>query len=321
MARITADMVELVATLPSGDQLLRLRHVARMVVLRAPQTRSRAGTCPAGFRRLHERHPTSPTQGAVENGYQQQHGTQHRRRRPHLSRVKPRQRNYSAETRRTTPVDAAVGRQVRRRRIEIGMSQTSLAQACGITFQQIQKYENGANRVSASRLAVRRCARCARHLLFEGLGKPTAVHKGAMPTKAEQKIDDETAKIARKIASIGDERLKKRLKTMLAALGGEVREEPMACQKFRMRPIEVEAFQMTCTRMLERGLWPRWLLDAHKKPHIETGSIWFTFDGTLADHDARGRHDRFAERLDHPRRAGRDLSPASLISSPRPTSP
>jgi transcriptional regulator with XRE-family HTH domain len=32
------------------------------------------------------------------------------------------------------------------------MSQTELAQACGITFQQIQKYQNGANRVSASRL-------------------------------------------------------------------------------------------------------------------------------------------------------------------------
>jgi hypothetical protein len=45
--------------------------------------------------------------------------------------------------------------------------------------------------------------------------------KGSVPSKAERKIDDETAKIARKIASIQDERLKKRLKTMLAALAAK----------------------------------------------------------------------------------------------------
>ncbi|NSX56811.1 helix-turn-helix domain-containing protein [Parasulfitobacter algicola] len=49
-------------------------------------------------------------------------------------------------------VDTFVGRRIRNRRREIGMSQAELATAVGIKFQQIQKYETGANRVSASRL-------------------------------------------------------------------------------------------------------------------------------------------------------------------------
>ena len=50
------------------------------------------------------------------------------------------------------PTDIAVGRRVRQRRVLLGMSQEKLAEALGLTFQQVQKYENGANRVSASRL-------------------------------------------------------------------------------------------------------------------------------------------------------------------------
>ena len=41
---------------------------------------------------------------------------------------------------------------LRQRRVELGLSQSQLAKALGITFQQIQKYENGTNRVSAGRL-------------------------------------------------------------------------------------------------------------------------------------------------------------------------
>jgi len=50
------------------------------------------------------------------------------------------------------PVDIHVGQRVRQRRWSIGMTQQQLADAVGIKFQQIQKYETGANRVSASRL-------------------------------------------------------------------------------------------------------------------------------------------------------------------------
>lgn len=49
-------------------------------------------------------------------------------------------------------VDVHVGKRIRQRRWLIGMTQQKLAEAVGIKFQQIQKYETGANRVSASRL-------------------------------------------------------------------------------------------------------------------------------------------------------------------------
>lgn len=50
------------------------------------------------------------------------------------------------------PVDIHVGGRLRMRRSMLGMSQESLADAVGLTFQQVQKYERGSNRVSASRL-------------------------------------------------------------------------------------------------------------------------------------------------------------------------
>jgi transcriptional regulator with XRE-family HTH domain len=53
---------------------------------------------------------------------------------------------------RLDPADQHVGARVRMRRLMLNLSQTALANALGVTFQQIQKYENGANRISASRL-------------------------------------------------------------------------------------------------------------------------------------------------------------------------
>jgi transcriptional regulator with XRE-family HTH domain len=50
------------------------------------------------------------------------------------------------------PTDKHVGSRVRMRRMMAGMSQGKLGDALGLTFQQVQKYENGANRISASRL-------------------------------------------------------------------------------------------------------------------------------------------------------------------------
>lgn len=49
-------------------------------------------------------------------------------------------------------IDIAAGHIIRQRRRQISMSQEALAEACGVSFQQIQKYENGSNRVSISRL-------------------------------------------------------------------------------------------------------------------------------------------------------------------------
>ena len=50
------------------------------------------------------------------------------------------------------PVDTFVGNRVRMRRLMLSMSQTTLADAIGVTFQQVQKYERGTNRMGASRL-------------------------------------------------------------------------------------------------------------------------------------------------------------------------
>src|SRR3569832_372500 len=55
-----------------------------------------------------------------------------------------------AEKSNPDPIDVAVGARIRIRRRWLGLSQTDLAKALGITFQQVQKYEKGANRVSAS---------------------------------------------------------------------------------------------------------------------------------------------------------------------------
>ncbi len=55
-------------------------------------------------------------------------------------------------TKRTTEIDRVIGAKIRMRRGEIGMTQTQLAQKIGVTFQQVQKYELGTNRVGGSRL-------------------------------------------------------------------------------------------------------------------------------------------------------------------------
>ncbi len=51
-----------------------------------------------------------------------------------------------------SPIDIHVGRRVRQRRTLLGMSQTTLGDTLGLSFQQVQKYENGTNRISASRI-------------------------------------------------------------------------------------------------------------------------------------------------------------------------
>jgi transcriptional regulator with XRE-family HTH domain len=60
---------------------------------------------------------------------------------------------YGRGTGIPNPIDVHVGNRVRMRRLLLGMNQETLANALGLTFQQVQKYEGGANRVSASRLS------------------------------------------------------------------------------------------------------------------------------------------------------------------------
>jgi transcriptional regulator with XRE-family HTH domain len=56
------------------------------------------------------------------------------------------------KTKTANPIDKHVGSRLRMRRMMLGMSQEKLGEAFGLTFQQVQKYEKGTNRISASRL-------------------------------------------------------------------------------------------------------------------------------------------------------------------------
>jgi transcriptional regulator with XRE-family HTH domain len=70
----------------------------------------------------------------------------------------------------TAELEAQIGERIRSRRIRVGMSQANLGEPLGVTFQQIQKYERGANRISAGRLLkVAEVLECDVTDFFEGL--------------------------------------------------------------------------------------------------------------------------------------------------------
>ncbi|MBB3871386.1 MAG: helix-turn-helix domain-containing protein [Brevundimonas sp.] len=92
------------------------------------------------------------------------------------------------------PVDLHVGRRVAERRQALRYSQAQLAQAAGVTFQQIQKYERGSNRIAASRLwEMAEFLNVDLNYFFEGLGLSDGpeARMGGVPTK-------HTAEIARR---------------------------------------------------------------------------------------------------------------------------
>jgi transcriptional regulator with XRE-family HTH domain len=91
--------------------------------------------------------------------------------------------------RSTTPVDTHIGHRIRARRIFLGLSQTELADAAGITFQQVQKYEKGTNRVGASRLQqFSEALGVPPSYFFEGA--PTAGKKQPAPQEGELSEND-----------------------------------------------------------------------------------------------------------------------------------
>jgi transcriptional regulator with XRE-family HTH domain len=80
------------------------------------------------------------------------------------------------------PIDKHVGSRVRMRRMMLDMSQTTLGDALGITFQQVQKYEKGTNRISASRLqSVCHVLQVPVTFFFDG-----APQTGVMPASSER---------------------------------------------------------------------------------------------------------------------------------------
>jgi len=98
------------------------------------------------------------------------------------------------------PVDVHVGQRVRHRRVELGMSQEKLGRALGLTFQQVQKYERGANRVGASRLFdLARVLDVPISFFFEGLEErvpsmPSGARRGLSASEATSYDADPMAK-------------------------------------------------------------------------------------------------------------------------------
>lgn len=82
------------------------------------------------------------------------------------------------------PVDVHVGHRVRVRRTLLGLSQDKLGQAIGLTFQQVQKYERGSNRISASRLFdLARILDVSVGYFFDDIDEPSAAKGLAEPAE------------------------------------------------------------------------------------------------------------------------------------------
>lgn len=107
------------------------------------------------------------------------------------------------------PVDRHVGRRVCEKRISLGYNQSDLGKALGLTFQQIQKYEKGANRVSASKLwDIARFFKVDIGYFFQGLsaneqGVPSMAEEDAGSFDHEFKSTRHTIEISRLAPKLG----------------------------------------------------------------------------------------------------------------------
>ncbi|WP_170331730.1 helix-turn-helix domain-containing protein [Ruegeria arenilitoris] len=103
----------------------------------------------------------------------------------------------------THHVDVHVGKRVRHRRWLIGMTQQQLAQQVGIKFQQIQKYETGANRISASRLwDIAEALDVPVSFFFEGLEETEKGTSGKKSVPADLMGDKEALDLVRSYYAI-----------------------------------------------------------------------------------------------------------------------
>ena len=109
------------------------------------------------------------------------------------------------------PVDIHVGQQLKRMRILRNLTQTDVAQGLKISFQQVQKYELGRNRISASRLfELSHILNVPPAFFFEGLDEPH--------DESERALDDEATKIASMFTRIEDARLRTQIKIFINEL-------------------------------------------------------------------------------------------------------
>ena len=99
---------------------------------------------------------------------------------------------YTVATKKApNPIDKHVGSRVRMRRNMLAMSQEKLGAALGLTFQQVQKYENGTNRMGASRLQqMSDILQVPVEFFFEGAPNASAPHDSDGSTLSMAEIDD-----------------------------------------------------------------------------------------------------------------------------------
>lgn len=103
----------------------------------------------------------------------------------------------------THPVDVHVGKRIRHRRWLVGKTQQQLAEQVGIKFQQIQKYETGANRVSASRLwDIAEALDVPVSFFFEGIGEPARDKSAGSSIPADLMGDKEALDLVRSYYAI-----------------------------------------------------------------------------------------------------------------------
>ena len=124
------------------------------------------------------------------------------------------------------PIDRHVGNRVRMQRVLMNMSQEKLGEALGITFQQIQKYEKGVNRISASRLQqISQTLKVPPSFFFQdttGKGaveNPAAIDGGAIIS--DFLSTTEGIQLNRAFARIADPKIRRKIIDLVVALGCE----------------------------------------------------------------------------------------------------
>lgn len=127
------------------------------------------------------------------------------------------------------PIDKHVGSRVRMRRMMVGMSQEKLGEHLGITFQQIQKYEKGTNRIGASRLQnISEVLSVPVSFFFEGLenapGLPSGMQEPSSEFVHEIYNSTETMQLTRAFARISDPKVRRRVLDLVRSLGAAEKE-------------------------------------------------------------------------------------------------
>ena len=121
------------------------------------------------------------------------------------------------EIKERSTIDAFIGARVRQRRSELGISQSKLGEQLGITFQQVQKYENGKNRISASSLyRISRILGVDISYFVEGYGDNDVLRDISDVCYNIQ--NREVASLVRNFSNISEPELKKRISSLVKAV-------------------------------------------------------------------------------------------------------